>query len=571
MLLRSISVALLAGATPVFAAEIAAPSKIDGVVIYPGVAAVTRVVEVEVPPGQHTLVVSGLPQSLDPNSLRVEGVATGGLQIGSVELRTQPVGGVTPPQGEVAQRIRKLQEDRQKKQAELSALQSKQQMIQAIGQQAPAILGGKDKPLDPSEWSKAWQAVGEGLQKVAEELAGAQAGLRAIDEEIAALGRQAGSGPRSGVTRAANIAVEASGNARAVLRLTYQVGGVTWRPTYDAALATGSAQAKPKLTLVRRAVVSQRTGEDWTDVTLAVSTAQARGGTAAPDVPPIRVAFNEPPAIAQNAPSLRSRTAAPMSAMPGQDRMQRMDAAPGAAEAAKAPEPAPAPIVQAQAQVEVAGFAAQFVVPGRVSITADGSTRSFRLGSRDIEPTLGVKAAPGLDPRAYLEVRFTNEEEAPLLPGEASLTRDGVFVGQGRIGQVPAGDTVELGFGADDKVKVTRAPVRRRETEASWTQGNRSDLREFRTVVKSLHDRPMRITILDQTPFSENSAITVEALPNMTPPTERNPQDRRGVVSWAYDYKPGEEREIRHGFRMRWPGDRELVLEPQAVGVPLPR
>jgi uncharacterized protein (TIGR02231 family) len=562
MILRAITILLLAGASPVFAADITAASKIDGVVVYPGLAAVTRIVEVEVPAGQHVIVVSGLPQALDPNSLRVEGVSTGRLQVGSVEMRTQPLGGVAGPQGEVAQRLRTLQEDRQRKQAELQAVTAKQQMIQAIGQQAPTILTGKDKPVDPADWAKAWDAVGDGLRKAAEDVTAAQAALRTIDEEMGAISRQGGAAPRAGLTRAASISVEASGDAKATLKLTYQVGGATWRPSYDAALAVGSAQAKPKLSIVRRAVISQRTGEDWSDVTLAVSTAQARGGTAAPDVPPIRVAFNEPPVIAQNAPSLRPRAAAPATTLNEVRRDQGPMA--GAADAAKLAEPPPTPIVQAQAQVEVAGFSAQFAVPGRVSITADGSTRSFRLGSRDMEPTLAVKAAPGLDPKAYLEVRFTNEEEAPLLPGEVNLTRDGVFVGQGRIGQVAPGDSAEMGFGADDKVKVTRVPVRRRETEASWVQGNRSDLREFKTTVKSLHDRPMRITILDQTPFAENAAITVEALANMTPPTERNPQDKRSVVAWTFDYKPGEEKEIRHGFRMRWPGDRELVLEPQA-------
>jgi uncharacterized protein (TIGR02231 family) len=563
MLLRAFTAALLLGVSPLCAAEITAPSKIDGVIVYPGVAAITRIVEVDVPSGQHVIVVSGLPQSLDPNSLRVEGVSSGALQIGSVEMRTQPLGGVTGPQSEVAQRLRKLQEDRQKKASEIQAIAAKQQMIQAIGQQAPAILGGKEKPLDPAEWSKAWDAVGQGLQKVAEELTAANAALRVIDEEIGAISRQGGGAPRAGVQRAANITVESASGAKATLKLTYQVGGVSWRPSYDAALATGSAQAKPKLSLVRRAVIAQRTGEDWSDVTLAVSTAQARGGTAAPDVPPIRVAFNEPSAIAQNAPSLRSRALPAPATAPLQEFRRDQD---GLADAEKPKAAAPpAPIVQAQAQVEVAGFSAQFVVPGRVSITADGSTRSFRLGARDIEPTLGVKAAPGIDPKAYLEVRFTNEEEAPLLPGEVSLTRDGVFVGQGRVGQVASGDSVDMGFGADDKVKVTRVPVRRREVEASWSQGNRSDLREFKTTVKSLHDRPMRITVLDQTPFSENSAITVEAIPNLTPATEKNLQDKRGVLGWSYDYKPGEEKEIRHGFRMRWPGDRELVLEPQAV------
>jgi uncharacterized protein (TIGR02231 family) len=565
MLLRASTAALLLGVSPLCAAEITVSSKIDGVIVYPGVAAITRIVEVDVPAGQHTLVIAGLPQSLDPNSLRVEGISTGQLQIGSVEMRTQPIAGVTQPAGEVAQRLRKLQEDRVRKAAEVQALTSKQAMITAIGQQAPSILGGKEKPLDPAEWSKAWDAVGAGLQKVAEELTAVNSGLRSIDEEIAAISRQGGGGPRAGVTRAANISVEAAAGAKATLKLTYQVGGVSWRPSYDAALATGSAQVKPKLALVRRAVIAQRTGEDWSDVTLAVSTAQARGGTAAPDVPPIRVAFNEPSAITQNAPSLRSR--ALVTPAPGgrvQGAFEPADATKESDSLAR-PTPPVAPIAQQQAQVEVAGFSAQFVVPGRVSITTDGSTRSFRLGSRDIEPTLGVKVAPGIDPKAYLEVRFTNEDEAPLLPGEVALTRDGVFVGQGRVGQVASGDTVDMGFGADDKVKVTRVPLRRREVEASWTQGNRSDLREFKTTVKSLHDRPMRITVLDQTPFSENTAITVETIPNMTAPTEKNLQDKRGVLTWSYDYKPGEEKEIRHGFRMRWPNERELVLEPQAL------
>jgi uncharacterized protein (TIGR02231 family) len=281
----------------------------------------------------------------------------------------------------------------------------------------------------------------------------------------------------------------------------------------------------------------------------------------------VRVGFNEPSAIVQSAPPMRTRAAAPatMDAMKSMEENatdRRNAVAGGLAQREPAP---PAPIVQQQAQLEASGFSAQFIVPGRVSITADGSTRAFRIGSRDIEPTLGIKTAPGLDPKAYLEARFTNDEEAPLMAGDVALTRDGVFVGQGRIKQIASGDTVDMGFGVDDKVRVTRVPVRRRETEASWTQGQRGDLREFKTTIKNLHDRVMKITVLDQIPYSENNTITVEAIPNMTPATEKTVQDKRGVMGWTFDYKPGEEKEIRNGFRMRWPNDRELVLEPQPI------
>jgi uncharacterized protein (TIGR02231 family) len=558
-------IALLAGVSllalsPAHAAEIAANSRIDSVVVYNGVAAITRVVEVDVPAGAHTILVTGLPQAVDPNSLRIEGAAVGQLQIGSVEMQTQPLS-AQPANTEVAARMQKLIADRDKRTSEISALTSKQAMIKAIGEQSPQIFAGKDKTVDPAEWAKAWDAVGQGLAKVADDLREANASLKLINEEIQAIGRQGGSGgPRAGLTRAANIAVEAAGGTKATLKLTYNVSGANWRPSYDATLTTASATAKPKLSLVRRAVVTQRTGEDWKDVTLSVSTAQPLGTIQAPDVPPVRVGFNEPPVIDQSLMRRRSPPLASPAAKAEADQMAAGAAKPFAQEA-----PPPAPAQQQQAQLQVTGYSAQFIVPGKISVSPDGNQRSFRLGSRDIEPTLGIKTAPAFDAKAYLELRFMNDEDAPLMAGQIALTRDGVFVGQGQMKQVASGDAVEMGFGVDDKVKVARVPVRRRETEASWTQGQRGELREFKTTIKNLHSSPMKITVLDQIPYSENNMITVEALATMTPATEKTVQDKRGVMGWTYDYKPGEEKEIRTGYRIRFPNDRELIFEPQPL------
>ena len=52
-------------------------------------------------------------------------------------------------------------------------------------------------------------------------------------------------------------------------------------PFYDARLSTGSKQQAPKLQLVRRAAIQQRSGEVWENVALALSTAQPAAGTAA--------------------------------------------------------------------------------------------------------------------------------------------------------------------------------------------------------------------------------------------------------------------------------------------------
>ena len=190
--------------------------------------------------------------------------------------------------------------------------------------------------------------------------------------------------------------------------------------------------------------------------------------------------------------------------------------------------------------------------------------RASSLGKRSLAPALLVKAAPVVDETAYLEATFVNDDEAPLLPGEVAIHRDGAYVGKARLKLTAPGDTVELGFGADDKVKVTRVPLRRRENEPSWIGQTKTDLREFKTTVKNLHAQPIRITVVDRLPFSENAAIQVEQLRETTPPTEKQVGDKRGVMAWSWDYAPGEQKEIRLAYRLKWPADRDVDLRAEA-------
>jgi uncharacterized protein (TIGR02231 family) len=548
---------LLATAGPGRALDIEAKSAIQSVLVAPGAAIISRTLVVDAPAGSHAILVPGLPQSLDPASLRIEGVASaaasGSASFGAVELRQETANRPPEAAGAVGERLMALRSERERKQSDIAALQGKQRMIEAIAAQAPTILGGKDKPVDPSEWPKAWDAVGKGLEKVAQEIRDVQVALRALDQEIAAISR-AGGGQRPSLQRLAAIPVELSQPAKLQLTLTYRVSGVSWQPAYDAALVTTGA--KPALSLTRRAMVSQRTGEDWQDVTLSFTTTDLAHGATAPELPPLRAAFNEPQMLSEAAVAAPSPMARSRGAPDARLQMSEpMDATKAAA----------APIQQQQAQLETSGYAVRFNAPGRISLAADGSSRSFQLSSRQTDVTLQARTVPSVEQRAFLEAGFANEEDAPLLAGSVSLTRDGVFVGQAALPATAPGEKVELGFGLDDKIKVTRTPIRRRETDATWLQGNRGDLREFRTVIRNLHDKPIRIVMVDQIPFSEHAALTVELMANSTPPTERNPKDRRGVLHWASEYKPGEEREIRHGYRMRWPNDREVVLEQAPV------
>jgi uncharacterized protein (TIGR02231 family) len=105
--------------------------------------------------------------------------------------------------------------------------------------------------------------------------------------------------------------------------------------------------------------------------------------------------------------------------------------------------------------------------------------------------------------------------------------------------------------------------VRKNEGTTGIITTSKTDEREFKTTIRNGHEFPIKIAIEDQIPVSEAEDIQVEMLPITTPPTTRDLRDRRGVMEWAFDAKPGESREIKLGWRMRWPKDKAIQFPPQ--------
>jgi uncharacterized protein (TIGR02231 family) len=533
------------------AGEVEAASKIDSVTVYPDAAIVSRLVEVDMPQGDSVLVFKNLPLALDPASLRFEGEGEAKMTIGAVETQVAPAE-VKAPDNAVETRLTALRTEREGWQSTIDALQAKRAMIMRFSQAGPEKLSPDSKPLDVGQWSAAWDAVAVGLAKLGDDLRPALAKARALDGEIRAL-EAASQRPAEGQSarRSASVAINAAAPTRATFKLSYRIGDVGWRPAYDAALDT-TAGAKT-FSLTRRANLAQRTGEDWSDVALIVSTAQVARASDIPNVQPVSIDFWQPEQADEAAPRVAGKFVGGVArAVP-----QTTAAAP---EPAAPPKAAPIKAEEAATELQANAYSAEFRVPGRISLASDGAQKSFVLARLNADPTLLVKTAPGLDQTAYLQAHFTDAEEAPLLPGEVSLHRDGAFIGQSRIAFVAPGDGADLGFGGDDKIKIQRAPVNRKENEPTWFNQTKIETREFKTNIKNLHDFPVKVQVIDQIPVSENTAISVELLPATTPPTEKQVADRRGVMSWTLDLAPGEAKDIRLAYRLKWPADRDVML-----------
>ena len=120
------------------------------------------------------------------------------------------------------------------------------------------------------------------------------------------------------------------------------------------------------------------------------------------------------------------------------------------------------------------------------------------------------------------------------------------------------GEEHELGFGVDDLVRVRHSISEEKRGETGLISTSRTDSRNFKISVKSMHERAIALTVFDQIPASENQDIKVELLAR-TAPTKQNVDDKRGVLVWELKLEPDQEQIIEFGYRVSWPSAKSIV------------
>jgi uncharacterized protein (TIGR02231 family) len=472
-------------ATTARSADLEATSAVDAVTVYPDGASVTRAVTIELSGGEDTLVLKDFPLALDPSSLRVEGEADGRLTIGAVD--TKPPRAVPPVNlPELDKRIEALKDERANLQGAVAAATARRKFAERFAETSPAGIGEKGEARPISEWRAAFTAVSEEVAIADAAVRDAERKQREIDREIARLESDRSIKPPSKLE--VRIGLSTANPIKATLRITYAVRNARWTPLYDARLDTGAKDRKPAIELVRRAEITQTTGEDWQDVALSVSTVRSARGTAAPELGSLIVQYPPPPAPAASVSgALQDYKATPRRKEAELDQVaKRAD--------------------EQQAAAEIGGFQVVFRIPGRVSVGASEGAKNLRISTATIAPELAVRSVPVIDPTAFLEASFTEGEDAPLLPGRIAIYRDGVFVGRGQMSAASKDERVRLGFGADDKIKIVRSVVKRNEGSTGlFLTTSRTDERSFKTVVRNAHDFPIRVAIEDQVPTSDRA------------------------------------------------------------------
>ncbi len=561
--LTSFAIALSVAAMPLTAgaAEISGVSKISSVMVFPSGAEVSRSFTVDLPEGPHEVVISDLPADLDGRSLRIEGEGPVGLEIGSIDhkVMTVPLSDLRDPAVEEAlkQRLQEVNDERTLLEAAVSAVELQTKLLNEMAMLPSRQMGRGEEgsAVDLTErYTSLYNMMGEKYVAAQANALRARAKIRELDKELRNLHDRLGELP-TGQKQLSRLTVHVvAGEAgTASFTVRYQVNGAGWRPSYEARLDTGDESGKAGLSLVRRAVIFQRSAEDWEDVALSLSTTNPRGRTSAPKLTPWLVEFEPEEEQDQvsdrysDSLSQRAEIERPRSESRGR-LLKGMIAA------------APAPAKHVSARVNYGQFQMSFKVADRTSVKRNGEEKKVLLDRLAVDPKVTLYSVPKKDRRAYLLASFDNGTENALIPGALSLFRDGVYVGSSRLDLVEPGQKAEIGFGVDPKVNVQWVRLNRVKGETGLITSSNSDVHRYKITIANGHKKAMDFTVLDQMPFTEMEDLKITLLKTSPRPSREDVNDLKGVMAWDFELDAGGEKDIEFGYQLIWPSDKKVTL-----------
>ncbi|WP_030045747.1 DUF4139 domain-containing protein, partial [Streptomyces resistomycificus] len=264
-------------------------STLDAVVVYAQGALCSRVARGTVPPSGRVLV-TGLPRSMDPGSVRARVIGASGVRSTEVrvEIDAEPLD--TSTADELRREAERLRDECAKAKGRRDRQLSLIKEVTALHPVPPARRREDPHRVTPADaWLELADFVDERLTALHTRLVELEEALRLVEHELTVaedkLTRASTDTPSTHVRTSVNAVLTLDGTGEAEVELEYMVPGAVWVPAYRLT----HRQGEPNGRLVLRASVAQRTGEDWNSVRIALATADLWRRTALPKLRSIRI------------------------------------------------------------------------------------------------------------------------------------------------------------------------------------------------------------------------------------------------------------------------------------------
>ena len=568
-----------------------AAGEISKVIVYRGQALVTRVIEVELPDGVSEFIVTGLPERVLSESLY--GQAADGMKVLSVRYREkdikedmrEEVKALDAQIEEVNKELYRVTRDRDHAQSRWEAYQpfwkltldgTVSDLNRGLLQAGPVIELTDDLEAKAIKWH-------DECVRLEETKADLKKQLEELNRKRAELDKG-----RSRKEREAIVFVSSSGQ-KVKVELSYLVNGANWLPQYNLRADTDAS----KVLIEYNAVVNQTSGEDWVGAVLSLSTAERTMVAAAPVLETMEIKLgtrgrrgrvSEAKAPAQRAEMqqsayayrdmgaeferlMQSRAGSIKGGKLSQRRLNDVAISNQMLEFFASNEDLQAFRTKAEKLARLEGVSVSYELEGELTLLSRTDQQLVNIATIEANAEFVLVGMPLLTDYVYRQAEVLNDSDKVLLPGPASMYRDGTFVGKDEMRLVTIGEKFVTGFGVDSQIQIARE-VKDKKSETLW--GSRVETYDYRITMSNFKDKAAKLRLLDRLPFTEDERLKIEDLETDTPLSEDaeyvQGSKKKGILRWDLELEADstgpKAKVVTYKYTMKY--DKALEIEPVA-------
>jgi len=326
-----------------------------------------------------------------------------------------------------------------------------------------------------------------------------------------------------------HVMSETAGNAD--FDISYLTTGAMWAPLYD----LRAENLTDPIRLMYKAQIGQHTGIDWKGIKLTLSSGNPNQNNQAPTLDPWFLGYDDGlifTAYESSADGAAMRTSAKRAA-------------------------APAPLMESSisnyAKLVENQLNVSFDIDLPYDILSNGKPHSVSL--KEIKIPAGYKyyTVPRMESEAYLLAEVDHYAQYNLLPGEANIVFEGMYVGRTFIHPNQTADTLQLSLGRDKRVSVKREKITDRSS-TKFLSNAKQQAFTYEITVRNNKKDAVNLIVKDQYPLSTDKEIEVELQESSGAEIDKE----TGILTWTANLKPNETRKFRIGYRVKYPKGKTL-------------
>jgi uncharacterized protein (TIGR02231 family) len=311
--------------------------------------------------------------------------------------------------------------------------------------------------------------------------------------------------------------------------INYLSNQASWSPFYD--LRADNIAAP--INMMYKAQVVQNTGIDWKKVKLTLSSGNPNQNNQAPELNAWWLQYEQPYVTADYDKMELSEVVVTSQGI-RKDKKQLGYAA----------APINANIVENQLNIS-------FDIDIPYDILSNGKAHSVALKELKLPATYKYYAAPRVEKEAFLLAEINDYSKYNLLPGEANIIFEGLYVGKTYINPNQTADTLNLSMGRDKKISIKREKVADK-SGTKFLSSKKEQTFTYDITVRNNKKEAVQLLLKDQYPLSPDKEIEVTLIES----NDAKINVETGILTWDLNLKPNETYKIRISYKVKYPKDK---------------